>query len=240
LLQQGADVDALNKAKKTAAELATVNDKTEVAKFIGEYKADTDIQTKIRPTTSDTAQDGDGKYEEMALFHGATYMGDIDVLKSLLDRGADVNIRDESHRTPLCVAAFKGNLGVARLLVERGAEVDTRDKEGRTPLHYASRFGHLEVSRMLVNHGANVNARQQDLCTPLHLSVGNGRALITGSLGVEKLLLEHGADVHAVNVNGQTPYELSLRRGYREVTELLAGAEKGLRSFYVLWLKCDV
>ena len=57
----------LNKANKTAAELASENGKAEVAKFIAEYKADANIRNKIRSTTLDTAQygaDEDGKMRE--------------------------------------------------------------------------------------------------------------------------------------------------------------------------------
>jgi ankyrin repeat protein len=62
----------------------------------------------------------------------------MDVLESLLGRGlgADINVRNEGHRTPLSLAAAKGNVHVVRLLIERGAEVDcktvTRTWRGQT------------------------------------------------------------------------------------------------------------
>jgi ankyrin repeat protein len=64
LLRQGVDVDVLDKANKTAAELASENGKTDVAKFLTEYKGDANIRNKIRATTLDAAEygaDEDGK-----------------------------------------------------------------------------------------------------------------------------------------------------------------------------------
>jgi ankyrin repeat protein len=56
LLRLGANVKVSNKAELTATELALMNDKVEVAKFIFQYKADANIRDKICSTTLDTAQ----------------------------------------------------------------------------------------------------------------------------------------------------------------------------------------
>ena len=66
--------------------------------------------------------------------------GHIDTVKSLLERGMDINARNASDETPLDKAAAKGNVDIVRLLIERGAEVDSRDKWGWTPLHASSRY----------------------------------------------------------------------------------------------------
>jgi ankyrin repeat protein len=161
--------------------------------------------------------DEDGEDEGECSLHAAAEEGNIDVVKSLPERGVDINGRNAGNRTPLHRAAVKGNLDVVRLLVERGAEVDSRNSWGWTLalLHDASRFGHPEVSRVLVDHGADVNERTRSHWTPIHFSVTNEH------LGLVKLLLEGGADVHAVNGEGQTSCQLSLRTGNREIAELL-------------------
>jgi hypothetical protein len=55
----------------------------------------------------------------------------------LLERGADVNVRNDEAETPLMVAAFDGNVRMAELLVQRGADIDARDNEGETALERA-------------------------------------------------------------------------------------------------------
>jgi len=219
LLQQGADVDVLNKAGRSAAELASENGQAEVAKFISEYKANANTRNKIRSMTLKTVEFGavdDSKNEAKDSLHAAVEEGNIDAIKSLLERGMDINARNASNKTPLDRAATKGNVDVVRFLIERGAEVDSRDNWEGTPLHSAcsSLSGH-DVSRILLDHGANVNAMTQDYWTPAHFSVAYGYLEIT------KLLLERGADLHAVNREGQTPYEASLAFGHREIADLL-------------------
>jgi len=207
LLRRGADVVVLNKAGRSAAELASKNGHADVAKFISEYKTIATSGNKVRSATMDTVEydaDDDGKDEAKVSLHAAAEEGNIDTLKSLLERGADINARDASKQTPIDGAAVKGHVDVVRLLIERGAQVDLCDKWGRTPLQFSSRYGHVEVSRVLLDHGANVNTRERYYWTPMHLSAGNGH------LDVVKLLLERGADTHAMNERGETPYQLSL------------------------------
>jgi serine/threonine-protein phosphatase 6 regulatory ankyrin repeat subunit B len=233
LLRRGADVDVLNKANKTAAELASENGHAEVAKIIAEYKADGNIRDNIYSTTLDTAQygaDDDGMDEGATSLHSATKEGDTDVVESLLEGGININCRNASSGTPLGTAAADGKVDIVRLLIERGAEVDSHDMWGWTPLHEASKYGHLEVSQLLIDHGANVNARELDHRTPLSLSARNGH------LGVVKLLLERGADVHAQNEDGQTPYQLSLRSGYRATAEFLREHGGGRERFENIFL----
>jgi ankyrin repeat protein len=218
LLRRGADVDVLNTAGRSAAEFASENGQAEVAKFISEYKANPNTQNKLRSTTLDTGEygaDDYGRDEAKVSLHAAAEEGNVNTLKSLLEREVDINARDADNDTPLHIAAFKGNVDVVRLLIERGAEVDSRDKMGNTPLHRSSQSGHLEVSRILLDHGANVNAREKNCETPMVIST------YYGHLEIVKLLLERGADIHAMDGDGDTPYQVSLRFGNREIADLL-------------------
>ena len=163
--------------------------------------------------TLDTAQygaDEDGREgSKEGSLHAAAEEGNIDIVKSFLERGVYVDGRNENNQTPLDRATRAGHVSVVRLLVERCAHVESRDWRGWTP-HSASRSGHL-----LVNHGADLNARQRHHWTPIHFSAENGHYKVV------KLLLERGADVHALNDECETPYQLSPQSGYREIADLL-------------------
>ena len=242
LLRRGADVDVLDKANRTAAELASENGQADIAKLIAEYRADANIRNKIRSATIDAAQYDAGEDMEdgaEASLHAAVEEGIIDIVKSLLKRGEDIDCRNTSDETPLRIAARMGGLDIVRLLIERGAEVDSRDKWGWTPLHEACRFEHIEVLRLLLDHGANVNARQADSWTPAHISASHGNPEMV------KLFLERGADVHAVNREGQTPYQVSLASGYGEIANLfrehMMQVDQGsAESFYVSIARSDL
>ena len=73
-----------------------------------------------------------------------------DVARILIQHGADVTARDETHSTALHLAAslaFTGN--VVRLLLSLGANVGAKDDRGRTPYQIASSRGHSEIAELL-------------------------------------------------------------------------------------------
>ena len=77
-----------------------------------------------------------------------------DMVRLLLEYGADPNISDDDHTTPLHQASSHGLLEAARLLLSHGAKVDEKDKRGRTPLQAAASNGHDEMTKLLVEYGA--------------------------------------------------------------------------------------
>lgn len=63
--------------------------------------------------------------------------GDVDRVAVLLDRGADVNGRNERGETPFSYACAYNQLAAARLLHARGADINSIDLDGFTPLDSA-------------------------------------------------------------------------------------------------------
>lgn len=80
--------------------------------------------------------------------------GDVETVKGLLERGADIHTRDKRGETVLMKAARVGNFPVVKLLIEYGAEVNAIDATGGTALSYAKSFGQEEVADLLRSHGA--------------------------------------------------------------------------------------
>jgi len=133
----------------------------------------------------------------------AARRGEVEVVRSLLDGGADVNAARGDGLTALHAAAERGHLDVAKLLISAGAELDAGTRIGRyTPLHLAGRGGHGRVVGALVEAGADVNATTSNTgVTPVHLAA----AAVGGETSVTTLL-DHGADVNAREASsGQTP-----------------------------------
>jgi hypothetical protein len=107
--------------------------------------------------------------------HLAAKRGHVEVARFLVDRGANVNVRDKGSLTPLHLASQEGKVEVARFLIDHGANVITRAMYNLTSLHLASREGQLEAVHILINHGANVHARDMNRLTPLHLALREGQ-----------------------------------------------------------------
>lgn len=79
-------------------------------------------------------------------------------VKSLIDRGADVNSTNADGVTPLMLAAAKGSPGSVKVLLANGANPNAKDGEGMTALMFAAWMGKSEVVDPLVDKGADVNS----------------------------------------------------------------------------------
>jgi len=64
----------------------------------------------------------------------AAYRGHADVVKVLLESGADPDAKNNGGHTPLHAAAYRGHLNVASLLLEHGADPCVTNKDGDIPL----------------------------------------------------------------------------------------------------------
>ena len=78
----------------------------------------------------------------------------VEMVRLLLELGADPNICTNDHRTPLHVASSQGLIEAARLLLSHGVKVDEKDWKGETPFQLAASNGHEELMKLLVEHGA--------------------------------------------------------------------------------------
>jgi ankyrin repeat protein len=75
--------------------------------------------------------------QKVTPLHGAVTRGDAGVTNLLLDKGAQVNARQERGFTPIFSAAAAGNVELMELLVKHGADINARTDDGKTPYDFA-------------------------------------------------------------------------------------------------------
>ena len=106
-------------------------------------------------------------------FH-AMIMSDYDLakIKSLIDKGYDINKKDNRSLTMLHYAfVFRREKDIIKLLINSGADVNAKDDRLMTPLHTAIQFKYDEdIIELLIKKGSDVNAKDKNLFTPLHYS----------------------------------------------------------------------
>lgn len=140
----------------------------------------------------------------------------LDLAKSLVKWGADVNGKDDGGYPVISVAAANGHTDIVRYLVEdAGVPVDAKGDDGGTALKWAANSGYLPVVKYLVSKGALIDSKDYVGGTPLWIAAYQGR------LNVVKYLVSMGADVNTDSFNGRTPLSAALGNGLSEVTQYL-------------------
>jgi ankyrin repeat protein len=71
------------------------------------------------------------------------------VVRLLLEHGADPNSRDTSGLTPLHEAVLSQQQTIVRILIEAGADITAGDKDGATPLEHARHYGYRSIVKIL-------------------------------------------------------------------------------------------
>ncbi|WP_439644643.1 ankyrin repeat domain-containing protein [Gordonia soli] len=84
--------------------------------------------------------------------------GDLESLRSHLDAGVPVDLRNQSGDSLLMLAAYHGHAPIVSLLVGKGADTGLENDKGQTPLAGAVFKGYDDVVRVLVEAGADPQA----------------------------------------------------------------------------------
>lgn len=162
----------------------------------------------------------------------AAMRGDADLVRTLIDKGADVNAAQGDGMTALHWAAERGDLETTNLLLHAGANVEAGTRIGKyVPLHLASGAGRVAVVKALLDAGSDVDAATTTTgVQPIHL------AAESGSPEVIRILLASGADVNAREESwGYTPlvFAASQNRADAIRTLLQLGADPSIHSHTV-------
>ncbi|KAI5837852.1 ankyrin repeat protein, partial [Morchella snyderi] len=138
----------------------------------------------------------------------AAWQGRIEMVRFLLDHGADINARDDKFgKSALHQAVVRGWAEVVHLLLQRGADVAVRDHGGMTPLLWAVKCQSAEGGDEMSKESMVDMQEYERGETALHWAVWRGQRLTV------KLLTEFGADADVASVDGETAVEWAVRKG---------------------------
>lgn len=110
----------------------------------------------------------------------AAYKGYTEIVRALLEAGADVGALDPGMKaTALHAAAYAGRTDAARLLIEHNIDIDRQGPyNGYTALHDAVWQNNVGVAEVLINAGANLHIQSNSGETPLEFARSKGHTKI--------------------------------------------------------------
>ena len=226
-LQAGANPDLKDEEGAPMICIAAEKGLTDVAKILVEGRADLKVRTKfgLAPVNlsilgrhSDTAVlliNAGAEVNDGAALMSATHNRDLNMIKLLLDRGADLHFADDVY---VRVAAKQGNAELVRFFLDRGADPRSLSEMRENALHNASYVNEPEVLEMLLAKHIEVNATQYTGKTALIIAASRG------NLESVKTLLAHGADPNITDDQRKTALDYSQPDGDIQRALRAAGA----------------
>jgi len=220
LLAEGADVNPKHNAGTTPIELAAAAGRLDMVKLL--FKHDADLMDKSGRCALASAVDG----------------GNLEVLKFMLENGANVNGLYKNGQTALHHAAKQARPEFVKLLLEYGADVTIKDNTyGKfTPLFAAvensvyhnlkpqyTKSRDVETVRLLLKAGADVDTIGQSNMTPL-LFLCYDLQYRKPNIELIKLLIEHSTDVNYKRESGPSMLINAVRAKNLDVAKILLEA----------------
>lgn len=154
---------------------------------------------------------------------------ELEIVRLLIGRGADVNAPHWQHGTPLVAACGSSRLEHVKLLLEKGSQLHSYNLIGQSPIQVAICKSRWDVFNHLIDLGCDPTLPDKRGCTGLHYAA-RGR----NNDDSVRRILEYGLDINGVDSNGWSALHWAAASGYRTAkvikTLLQAGINKDLKD----------
>lgn len=156
---------------------------------------------------------------------------DIDRIKILLDRGIDINIKDNKGYSALSYAIINQQTDIMKILIENGISVNQTNSTGQTPIQLIlrnfpeNRYNIINMIDILIKNGVDINTEDGNADTPLMYMVKDRSRDIVYIHGIYLIIIDYlvknGADVTREHDHGYTPLEIAINCCSVDTVEIL-------------------
>ncbi|CAH1059861.1 ankyrin repeat domain-containing protein [Paenibacillus pseudetheri] len=116
--------------------------------------------------------------------------GNLDIVKLLIEAGADKEIKDVGRQTPLSIAITNNHYDITKYLIEEGADIHSKGHNNLQPIHFACALGSRKIIELLLSRGVDINQVDGLKSSLLDFTTN----LDGGNLEATKTLVENGID----------------------------------------------
>ena len=217
LLDRGMQIDKKNHYGQTPLHIACENGNVNTIEFLLQNEADINAKDKLSQTPLITAMKcnkedaasfliingckvNEVDYHSWSALFYAAEVGNIKLIKLLIEKKADIDIQDQDGYTPFQVAVLNNKIEASNLL--RSDE----DGSGSIDIFFtAVTQGNIAIVKDQLSKGIDVNQKKNGV-TPLMIAASND------DVDMIKILLEKGADTKARDSNGRTPQQIARKQ----------------------------
>ena len=157
------------------------------------------------------------KSKQTPLVIAAAHDGNVEVIRLLVAKGADVKAKEGGASDALIASANANDTATMKFLLDQGADPKHKDPGGFTALINIAGYGNAELVKLLLARGADVNAQSEPIVERVKngpIAIGSLTPLLVsvtaGSPETVRLLLDAGADVNVKDVREMTPLMLAV------------------------------
>ena len=154
--------------------------------------------------------------------------GQLAVVKTLINAGADIDFLNERGAAPVMSALDRKNVSIAKLLLDHGARLDVVSNDGMTPLLDAIKMGNPQILKLVISSGADVVSEVEKIRqTPMRFAQTYNaspeiRKILERAVKIQKdKILAEGGVVEKEDDRMLSPGELmtALERGNKELVK---------------------
>ncbi|XP_042852529.1 E3 ubiquitin-protein ligase MIB2 isoform X4 [Panthera tigris] len=228
--EEDANLDVAERARENKSSLSVALDKLRAQKSDPEHPGRLVVEVALGSMAGALdllrrhPEQVDAKNQGRTALQVAAYLGQVELVRLLLQARAGADLPDDEGNTALHYAALGNQPEAARALLSSGCGANALNGTRSAALHVAVRRGFLEVVRVLCERGCDVNLPDAHADTPLHCAISAG----AGASGIVEVLTEvPGIDVTATNSQGFTLLHHAALKGHTlAVRKILARARQ--------------
>lgn len=154
----------------------------------------------------------------------ATWDNDLDRAAGLIERGADVNAKDDTEQSAYLISTSEGYLDLLELALANGARIDDKDSWNGTGLIRAAERGHALVVGRLLQADIDRDHVNRIGYQAIHEAIWLGKDSRSYHDTI-RVLVAGGVQLNRRSAHeGLTPLQMALRRGYSATEAVLRAA----------------